>query len=100
MKRGGRLSPTSKKRLEELKERPAIRQRVFERDGGCVVRTNPLWGPCWGGLTPHHRLKASQGGEFTEENLVTLCAFHNGMVEDAPNLAYASGLVVKSWEAS
>jgi 5-methylcytosine-specific restriction endonuclease McrA len=106
LKRKGRLSPTSKKRVRELRNRPAVRRRVFERDGGCVLSPyGPLnpdgqhWGPCLGELTPHHLRKASQGGAFTEENLRTLCATHNDMVEDFPAAAARIGLVIKSWEA-
>jgi 5-methylcytosine-specific restriction endonuclease McrA len=96
MRRGGRLSPTSRKRIAELRHRPDVRRAVFVRDGGCIVKD---WGSCFGPLTVHHLLKASQGGKYTEENLVTLCSFHNDKVECEPLQAQALGLVIKSWEA-
>lgn len=98
MKRGGRLSPTSKKRLVELRGRPAVRAAVLERDGGCLLHlgrelNDGSWGPCFGGLTYHHLKKASQGGEYTIENGATLCAHHNDLVEDHPTRAASIGLV-------
>lgn len=93
LKRGGRISHTSKKRLEELKDRPAIRKAVFECDGGCLAAG--IWGPCYGPLTPHHLLKASQGGKFEMSNLISLCSHHNTMVEDHPLEANNLGFVIK-----
>ena len=88
-------------------EKARIKALVFHRDKRCILSPDrPLnregrdWGPCFGyPLTPHHLLKASQGGEYTEENLVTLCAGHNDMIEDYPTAAHAIGLVIKPWEA-
>lgn len=97
MKRGGKLSPSSKSRIDELAGRRAIREQVFERDGGCVMRDG-RWGKCFGEPTFHHLLKASQGGKYTVENGICLCVGHNCKVEDEPAAAYALGLVVKSWE--
>lgn len=91
MKRGGRLSPTSKVRLADLGRRAGVRETVFARDGGCVLRS---FGGCFGGLTFHHLCKASQGGEYTEANGATLCVFHNDAVEDHPIIAAQLGLVV------
>ena len=99
MKRGGKLSPSSKERVADLSARRIVRERVFARDGGCVVADKTMWGPCFGPLTVHHLLKASQGGKYTAKNLVTLCAYHNGFVEDQPTMAWNEGLVIRSWEA-
>lgn len=82
----------SKKRLKEIRTHARIRQRVFDRDGGCVVAG--IWDQCFGPLTPHHLLKASQGGGYTEENLTTLCAHHNSMVEDHPGKAAGFNLII------
>lgn len=74
---------------------------VFDRDGGCVLRSRPdEAGECFGGPTPHHLLKASQGGGWTVDNLVTLCRFHNGWVEDRPEHAWQLGLVVRRGETT
>lgn len=87
MKRSGRLSPTSKKRVRELRERPAIRSRVFERDGGCLAAAVEGLGRCFGHLTPHHIVKEGQGGKYTEDNLITLCVHHNDLLEADANAA-------------
>jgi 5-methylcytosine-specific restriction endonuclease McrA len=75
---------------------------VFQRDKyRCVVsqfpetKTLPKWPECFGGLTVHHVHKASGGGPYTEDNLVTLCAFHNEYVESHHLEAQALGLEVR-----
>lgn len=92
----------SNKRRADLARRAAIRDVVFVRDNfTCRLRLAallPIVGFCSGPLTPHHVQKASDLGEYTVENLVTLCAFHNGLMEDQPRLAYDLGMVVRSWE--
>ncbi len=98
LKRGGKMSPSSTKRVNDLRRRRVVKEAVFRRDGGCILRDG-RWGPCYGILTVHHLKKASQGGAYDEANLVALCARHNGKVEDEPTMAHAMGLVVKSWEA-
>jgi hypothetical protein len=106
LKRGGRLSPTSQARIADLPRRKEIREAVFARDGGCLMspwrgmnEQGRDWGPCVGVLTPYHLLKASQGGDYSMDNLITLCSMHNGMVEDFPKAAAALGLVIRSWES-
>lgn len=89
----------SKKRSSALIYQGRIRAEVFERDGGCILAGRGLLGPCGGApMTPHHLLKASQGGRYEYANLVTLCARHNTAVEDHPNEAHALGLVVRHGE--
>lgn len=106
LRRTGWLRSIPPKKRRENRAKKAVREAVFARDGGCLLSPwAPLnkegrdWGPCLGPLTPHHLLKASQGGAFTEENLVTTCSMHNSMIEDFPDAAHSIGLVVKSWEA-
>ena len=94
------LPVKSAKRYSENEYREQIRQQVFARDGGCVVAGEPDVGECRGQDTPHHILKASAGGPFTLDNLVTLCARHNVLVEDEPLWAQQRGLVKHWWEAS
>lgn len=77
-----------------------VRSVVFRRDGGCLLRDGVIeglapWGSCMGPDTAHHLLKASQGGDYDEDNLICLCAKHNDMVEDVPVLAALCGLVVR-----
>lgn len=115
-RRAKRIKPVSDKRAAEHDERAEVRERVFRRDGyRCqwwtrvdalgldgmrpIHEDRQMWEavkrPCFGELTPHHLLKASAGGAYTEENLTTLCVFHNGAVEDHPALATALGLVIR-----
>lgn len=113
LRRTSRLAPISKKRAAGTEDRRAIRERVYARDGwrcrllasvGATyfsVNEDGLRGPyekvppCFGPLTPHHLLKASAGGPYTLDNLVTLCAGHNTWVEDHPATATALGLVIR-----
>lgn len=90
-----RLRPMSKKRRQANVLKTAIRQAVFARDGyQCqLARVSPVVGDCFGPLTPHHLLKASAGGEYVVDNLTTLCAHHNGWVEDHPRVATELGMV-------
>jgi len=75
-------------------EQRAIRQAVFDRDGGCIVH-RPR---CTGRATVHHLVKAGQGGLYRQENLVTLCVTMNEWVEDHPDEAWALGLVCRRGE--
>jgi 5-methylcytosine-specific restriction endonuclease McrA len=81
----------SKKRAKAKPAERAAREAVFERDRGCVLTG---WSPCAGPLTPHHLLKQSQGGPWALDNLVALCAHHNGDVEDWPAKYRGLGLAV------
>jgi 5-methylcytosine-specific restriction endonuclease McrA len=89
----------SERRYSENEYRAAIRQQVFDRDGGCLLASEDA-GECAGPDTPHHLLKASAGGPYTLDNLVTLCARHNTWVEDNPEHARRLGMVRRGWEAS
>lgn len=71
---------------------------VFARDGFRCQAAGLDFGECFGSLTPHHLLKASQGGRYTVDNLLTLCSAHNDRVEDYPLRARQLGLVRKSRE--
>lgn len=87
-------------RLEALRrEHAAIRAQVFDRDAyRCALRDVAGAGRCYGPLTPHHRRKASQGGAYTLENLVTLCRHHNDQLEsraDVAAIGEALGLVTR-----
>lgn len=96
MKRS-RIKPMSAKRRAELEQRPRIRAAVFLRDGyRCRLAGIDGAGRCFGDLTPHHVVKASQGGAYDIGNLVSLCAQHNDRLEadaDLARLAMSLGLV-------
>lgn len=92
------LRKVSAKRAAEAPGNAAVRAAVFRRDGGCVLERIHGAGPCYGKLTVHHKLKASQGGKYTEANLVAMCASHNDRLEsDAAlsSLAETMGLVIR-----
>lgn len=85
----------------EAKRRAEVRGLVFARDGfRCVLADNPAaiaaLGPCFGRITLHHLRKASQGGEYSVENGLTLCQAMNDAVEDNPRAAFLLGLVIRS----
>jgi hypothetical protein len=53
-------------------------------------------GRCFGGVHGHELKKRSGGGSITDpENIVLLCNFHNGYVEDHPSMALQLGLVIR-----
>jgi hypothetical protein len=95
----------SDKRAADLERRKAVREAVYERDGGCLLREETDlgrqarelgWLPCFGDLTPHHLHKASAMGPYTEENIVALCAHHNHYVELHHTEAQILGLEVRA----
>lgn len=93
------LRQQSPKKAAERKDNRSVSEQVFERDGwSCALHGVAEAGPCFGKLTPHHLLKASAGGEHSLENLISLCQYHNGLVEDRPNWAHSVGLVVRMGE--
>ena len=86
LKRTGRLSQKSKRKEEAAADELIEREFVFARDGR-RCRAAGWWDPCMGPPTVHHVLKASQGGTYHRDNLVTLCAHHNGLLEADPDFA-------------
>ncbi len=95
-KRPRPLPARSPKREAVRAEEEAIRDAVFRRDGGCVLRQQASH-RCIGPDTPHHLAKASAGGPYTAENLVTLCSGSNTAVEDDPEWGRWVGLVIR-WD--
>jgi len=88
------LKPMSEKRRDAIPDRAQVRSQVFARDGyRCQAASLFLDVRCFGNLTVHHLTKASQGGTYTPDNLVTLCARHNDLIEERPTIATALGLV-------
>lgn len=93
-KKRKRLKPISDKRQAELALRRLVWEKVLERDGGCRFPHDQVPDlPCMGGMSPHHLLKSSQGGQYTMDNLITLCVASNGWIEDHPRRATELGLV-------
>lgn len=95
-----RLKPRSKRSIQADLSKAVIREAVFLRDGYCCIMSVGVPGApgCSGPLTPHHLRKASQGGAYEMENLVTLCSGHNTWVEDNPWSAHRLGLVCRNGE--
>jgi hypothetical protein len=67
------------------RDRATIEWVRDRRDGICMVglRRPGIYGPCSGGLDPHHIVHKGAGGEDTKPNLITLCRRHH-------NLAHAN----------
>lgn len=103
--RGERVLPGTHSKLrakplpaDERARRLDVRKAIVARDRGCLLRLVPGAGDCFGGLTPHHRRKASDQGAYNEVNLVCLCAGHNDGLEADADLAAIGrrlGLVVR-----
>lgn len=81
-----------------------VREAVFERDGyECVVFERAS--ECSGGLTVQHRVGRGMGGSARldgVENLLTMCAYHNGLVESDAlfrRLCVMRGYSVPRWAA-
>jgi len=89
-----RIRRTSSRRALARSHYEQVKATVFQRDGRCRL-AGSLLGPCLGRLTPHHLWKSGQGGPDHPCNIITLCEFHNGLVEDMDRAdAEALGLVV------
>ena len=64
----GGLEPMSKsKRTKALEIPKYVKERVFERDGGCCVWCGNIGNP------NAHYISRAQGGLGIEENILTLC---------------------------
>lgn len=87
------LRTVSAKRRRENAARKAVRHAVFERDGYTCRLAGLGVGECFGPLTPHHILKASQGGPYIEDNLAALCAYHNDAIEASAEVALRAAAV-------
>lgn len=88
LRAGKPLRMMSDKKRAEVAEHDAVRMRVFHRDGyRCRLAGVDGAGACFGPLTPHHVLKAAQGGAYDDANLVTLCSSHNDRLEADADLA-------------
>lgn len=96
--RSKRIKPVSDKRMDERPLRAEVRSLVFERDGECVLRRLVVDHRCLGPLTPHHIVKEGQGGPYTLENLVAVCAWGNGWLETQRPLARELGLEKSRWD--
>jgi hypothetical protein len=97
----------SKKRQKLMAERRLMMEELFgPRDNWrCTfwLYRGTLTGPptCHGNVNGHELLKRSRGGSITDVgNVVLLCDFHNGWVEDHPAEAHEIGLSLHAWEKS
>jgi hypothetical protein len=106
-----RLKPQSDKRAAGAADRAAVREQVFERDHyRCQWPLERIHAVVHAGgrmpnamllafhtedLTYHHLRKASAGGEYSVANGLTLCSFHNSMIEDFPIECELVDLVIR-----
>lgn len=69
-----------------------VRQRVKERDGGCIFCQMGMWVPY-----PQYRfeimhyINRSQGGLGIEENLAVGCSFHHGQMDNGTGVVEMKG---------
>jgi hypothetical protein len=86
------LRKVSAKRLADGKRRLQVCVEVFERDAWTCQMVG--WrGECFGILTVHHVKKASQGGKYEADNLLTACVRNNDLIETYPKEAREKGWV-------
>jgi HNH endonuclease len=90
MKRRRRLRPISEKRAASQEELAALLPELNERSGGiCEVC---LSAPA---EHPHHRLRRSQGGAHTLDNLLHVCAEDHRLIHSYPELSYDNGWLIR-----
>jgi hypothetical protein len=105
----GRIKPISdKRRAENVVRAERMEEKFGPRPWDCqfgkVVRFAGVAVPmsflsCFGEVNGHEILKTSQGGSRVDmDNVVPLCNYHNGLIEDEPVMARQLGLVRHSWE--
>jgi len=115
MKRS-RVNPVSQERLFDNASRKRLLEEAFgpQDEWECKFSTflgvavvegvdTSSWklAACYGPVHGHEILKRSRGGSITDmQNVVLLCNFHNGWIEDFPKEAHAMGLSKHAWEVS
>lgn len=81
-------------KIDAAPDERAVREAVFARDRhtcqladlvGAEIAPGIVVPRCRGMNTFHHRRKANAAGAYVEANGATLCAGHNGWVEDEPD---------------
>lgn len=64
-----------------------------------IVKVQKQDRECWGVVSGHEILKRSRGGSIIDmSNVVLLCTYHNGWVEDHPYAANQLGLALHNWD--
>lgn len=90
MKRRKGLNRVSPRKVAYDEELAAITPAVLARAGHfCEI------GRCNGPLGIHHRLRRSQGGQNTMENLMALCNRCHQLVHENPSWSYENGYLLK-----
>lgn len=91
LRRTGRLPPVSEKRKDVADELDAVTAALLQRSMG---RCEICWdAPAW---HRHHRLRQSQGGDNSLENLLHLCWNCHEFVHRYPALSYEQGWLLRS----
>lgn len=105
------LKPVSEKRKALNRERKELMEQAFgPRDTwkcqwGTAIRFAAVavpasMMPCHGDINGHEVLKRSRGGSITDmTNVLTLCNYHNDLIEQEPLMAEHLGLSKHAWEA-
>ena len=91
-----------KRDKENRLRRKLLEEKFGPRPWKCDVEGNLIalaMGPCQGEVNAHELLKRSQGGSILDmDNVIPLCNYHNGWVEDNPERAHDFGYVIHPWE--
>jgi len=90
---------SSKRRRENAQRKAAMIERFGPPETWHCSAPMFMDTHCYGEIHGHEILKRSRGGSITDmDNVVLLCDFHNGVVEDQPEAAHREGLARHSWE--
>lgn len=89
------LRRSAKQRTRAARRIPdAVKASVWARaDGGCEAAEHFPDVPCWGRFEFHHRLRRSQGGQDTVENLLHTCVTHHARIHAFPQWSRDRGLL-------
>ena len=90
---------SDKRRKENAERKRAMLEKFGPKDKWRCQGAMFMDVRCYGAVHGHEILKRSRGGSITDmDNVVLLCDFHNGLVEDYPEQAHEAGLAQHSWE--
>ena len=99
MKRSPINRVSSKRKRENAQRKVAMTEKFGDPETWTCQAAMFMDVRCYGEIHGHEILKRSRGGSITDmDNVVLLCDYHNGLVEDYPEKAHDAGLARHSWE--
>lgn len=88
-----RTGPIKQRRSKKDKALPEARKQAFARSAG---RCEARWDGCSGTAHhAHHRLRRSQGGQHTPENLLAVCYHCHEQIHRNPAKAFERGHLLR-----